>query len=378
MVGTWNSMSQEIAQVLSQEAYDHVIFLMQGGGALGAYQVGVCDALIEQDIHPTWLVGTSIGGINAAIIAGNKPEHRIAKLKEFWHEISMPTPGFNFEHASDEYRLWQNRLSSEWSLWFGVPSFFKPRFPPEFLETPLPIVDLSFYDTSELRNTLLKYVDFDLINSKQVRLSLSAVRLSDGALVHFDNTRDIIKPEHIMASAALPPGFPAIEIDGVDYWDGGLYSNTPLEVIVDEKIFGKILCVVINLFPNEAETPKTMLELLKRKKDLEYASRHTTVIHYFCELQKLHHHLNTLYNMIENKEKYPKLAEICAELHPPNVNVARFHYKGLAYDTWGKDFEFSSKTLKERFYLGYNDVKKALADTSWLHLDSKGFAIHNF
>src|SRR5579883_913390 len=220
-------------------SYDKIVYLLQGGGALGAYQAGVCQALLEHQCEPDWVVGTSIGAINASIIAGNEPQDRIAKLKEFWNMVTVPVPEFigpeNNMLVLQSFNYWV----AQWILMYGVPHFFKPKYitPSLFINnTPDKI---SFYDTTELRTTLEKVVNFKLINQKRVRLTLGAVRIRGGLDVHFDNTKQIIGPEHIMASSALPPGFPAIKIDGEYYWDGGVSSNTPFSVLLEEKISQK-------------------------------------------------------------------------------------------------------------------------------------------
>lgn len=361
-----------------RKQYDQVIYLLQGGGALGAYQVGICEALLEQNCDPDWIIGTSIGGINGAIIAGNKPADRIPQMKKFWSKIAMSVPDYYPEMMTDQMRGAQNMYMSQWAAMFGVNGFFTPRLVNPWLETNTTPDKLSYYDTSELHKTLEEVIDFEILNAKEVRLTVSAICLETGNVTRFDNTRDKFTAKHIMATAALPPGLPAIKIDDKFYWDGGLNSNTPFEVLMEEKIEQKLLCFVINLFAYVDKLPTTMAGVMKRKKDLEYISQHHTLLHYFCELQRFHQTLKKMYAMLPNPEQHPELKEICLNEQPVSLNVARFHYRDMPYDYWSKDFEFSEKSLLERFKMGYEDVQKAFEDPSWLELLDETVQINNF
>lgn len=348
--------------------YHQVIFMLQGGGALGAYQVGVCQGLMERGCTPNWVVGTSIGGINAAIIAGNKPEHRVSKLKKFWDTISLPFPDLFPGEDNEQLLTWQNIMNSEWGATFGVNGFFTPRVPPQFIFDDTPD-KISFYDTGELRNTLNKLVDFDLINSKQVRLTLSATDLADGSLHNFDNTKQEITVDHIMASAALPPGFPAIKINDKYYWDGGICTNTPLAVVLDEHTADNLLCFTVNLFANREQLPNNMFNVLKRKKDIEFMSRYRSVLELFCELQRQQQELNKL------RKQNGQEIDI---RHPPVLNVVHFQYADTPSDLWSKDFEFSKKSIQDRMELGELHVKKAFETRGWLDLITEGVHLHRF
>ncbi|OYW05927.1 MAG: patatin, partial [Acidiphilium sp. 37-67-22] len=212
-------------------SYDKTIGLvLQGGGALGSYQAGVYEALASSDYLPDWVAGISIGAINAAIIAGNEPASRTRRLREFWDEITAPTSWWPSGLAGP-LEQWQQRLGALAAITFGQPGFFAPRDVFDWLSTRHP---LSYYDTRNLRRTLERLVDFDRINTAaETRLSVGAVNLRTGRLVYFDSAEIAIRPEHVMASGALPPGFPPVEIDGEYYWDGGLVSNTPLQYVLD-------------------------------------------------------------------------------------------------------------------------------------------------
>src|SRR6187401_1919480 len=246
------------------------VLVLQGGGALGSYQAGAFQALCRSGFEPEWVAGISIGAINAAIIAGNGPEKRVDRLKQFWEMVSSPvswspvTPG-------DRARSLFNETSAALIATFGVPGFFTPRLPPAPLWPQGSPQSLSYYDTSPLKKTLEHLVDFDRINDLKMRLSVGAVGVTSGNFKYFDNFEfkklgKKIEPEHIMASGALPPGFPAIEIEGEHYWDGGIASNTPLDFVLDEETDRDLLIFQVDLFSARGDLPATLLEAAEREK----------------------------------------------------------------------------------------------------------------
>jgi len=223
-------MNRKSSSRVARSEYDKQIALvLQGGGALGSYQAGVYKAVAEHGYQPDWVAGISIGAINAAIIAGNAPQDRVARLREFWDQVSSPSASW-LDLPLDVWRDTMRRLSAMSALMFGQPGFFQPNLMRCWTTGTLPT---SYYDTSDLRDTLERLVDFDRINARETRFSVGAVNVRTGNFAYFDNARQTIRPEHVMASGALPPGFPAIEIDGEFYWDGGLVSNTPLRYILE-------------------------------------------------------------------------------------------------------------------------------------------------
>ena len=253
------------------------VLVLQGGGALGSYQAGAFQALCHQGFEPEWIAGISIGAINAAIIAGNPPQQRIPRLKEFWELVSSPVP-WSPLLKGDHGRTAFNGASAALVATFGVPGFFTPRFPPAPLWPPGSPQSQSYYDTAPLRATLERLVDFDRINELQTRLSIGAVSVTTGNFRYFDNVEfsklgKKIGPEHIMASGALPPGFPSIEIEGEHYWDGGIASNTPLDYVLDEETARDLLIFQVDLFSARGPLPETMLEAAEREKDIRYSSR---------------------------------------------------------------------------------------------------------
>jgi NTE family protein len=232
--------------------FECIALVLQGGGALGAYQAGVYEALAEADLHPDWIAGISIGAINGALIAGNAPKARVDRLRAFWERVT-DKPCFDwgersFWASSDAARRWLNQVSACSALASGASGFFTPRFTAPWLHPPGSTAATSFYDTSRLKQTLEELVDFDRINAQRLRFSVGAVNVRSGNFVYFDTATHPIGPEHIMASAALPPGFPAVEIEGEHYWDGGLVSNTPLQWIADSRPHFDTLAFQVDLW----------------------------------------------------------------------------------------------------------------------------------
>lgn len=367
---------------MKKHTYDRVVFVMQGGGALGAYQVGVCEALLQFGVHPDWTIGTSIGAINAAIIAGNPPEQRVFKLKQFWKKMAYPMPFFSIPSHNQFIREWVNWCCATSILFTGVNGFFKPRVLNPWLHLSSSPDQLSYYDTSELRDSLLEHIDFDLINQKKTRLTVGSVNINTGDAAYFDNYRQRIEPEHIMASGALPPGFPAIKIGEEYYWDGGVISNTLFQVVLEEKIPDNLLCILINLFSRLNQVPSNMMDVNKDIKELEYASRYKELVNYYNQFYALQKGINQIGSTIKNNKNVNELLRTMHELaHPTSMNVARFHYTDQPSDLWSKDFNFSHLALEQHRTSGYSDAKKALKNPVWLDSETTkdlGVTLYDF
>src|SRR4030088_2750834 len=253
------------------------VLVLQGGGALGSYQAGAFQALCRAGFEPEWVAGISIGAINSAIIAGNEPAKRVDRLKEFWDMVSSPV-SWNPVGSGDRARTLFNETSAALIATFGVPGFFTPRLPPAPLWPPGSPQSQSYYDTAPLKKTLERLVDFDRINDLKTRLSVGAVSVTSGNFKYFDNFEfrklgKTIGPEHVMASGALPPGFPSIEIEGEHYWDGGIASNTPLDFVLDEEVTNDLLIFQVDLFSARGPLPISLLEAAEREKDIRFSSR---------------------------------------------------------------------------------------------------------
>src|SRR5208282_2317322 len=276
--------------------FECIALLLQGGGALGSYQAGVYEALAEADLHPDWVAGISIGAVNSAIIAGNPPEKRVARLREFWEAVSTSPLGafglsfnapVNLKDVST-HRL-VNQIQAMAIAMLGAPSFFTPRFPPPHIWARQDTNKLSFYDVSPLRATLERLVDFDRINSGEMRLSVGAVNVRSGNFTHFDTTTHRIDARHIVASGSLPPGFPPAEVDGEYYWDGGLVSNTPLQWVTDSLPRRDTLAFQVDLWSSSGEPPRDLTQADVRQKEIQFASRTRFVTDHFRKQQGLRH-----------------------------------------------------------------------------------------
>jgi NTE family protein len=358
-----NKLPPEVKERLAR--FDRRVLVLQGGGALGAYQAGVFEGVSELGFEPDWVAGISIGAINSALIAGNPPERRIERLREFWDRASaratfMPPPSF------DTVRPFFNALSAASAVALGVPGFFVPRFPPPFMARPGDPSALSFYDTQPLKSTLEELVDFDLINSKRVRLSLGAVNVQTGASVYFDNAKIRIEPEHVMASGALPPGFPPIGIDGEWYWDGGISSNTPMWYVVDENYRAGALILQIDLFSGPGALPQTLQQAQERMKDIQYSSRArfgSTRIKEIEEMRgSLRRVLEKLPKELRSDPDVQRLTEVSTRGAVALIHFTN-HHNTQSSDF--KDYEFSRTTMNDLWQGGLDDVHRAIERQAW-------------
>lgn len=342
------------------------VLVLQGGGALGSYQAGVVEAMQEGGVAPDWVAGISIGAINAAIIAGNPPERRIERLRLFWEQVSS---GFQLSPwwPGEQARSLFNEVSANFGATFGVAGFFRPRLPPPYLYPPGALEALSYYDTRSLRETLLRLVDFDHINRRATRLSVGAVNVRTGNFTYFDNFREAIGPEHIMASGALPPGFPPIEIDGEHYWDGGLVSNTPLQHVLDEERCRDLMIFQVDLFSARGPMPRTLLEAAEREKDIRYSSR--TRLN--TDDQVAIHKAKTAFRRLADKlppelRQDPDVAYLLELSHENTVSILQLIYRRKNYEGNAKDYEFSRQTMLEHWSAGRSDVRRSFRHRDWL------------
>jgi NTE family protein len=347
------------------------VLVLQGGGALGSYQAGVGQGLVEAGLMPGWVAGISIGAINAAIIAGNPEEKRHEKLEAFWRLASSAAPATHAP-ANEQIRAYWNEVAAGWTAAFGVPGFFTPRVPPAFLYPPGSLEAISLYDTAPLRATLEQLVDFERLNSQEMRFSVGAVNVRTGNFAYFDNTKQTIGPEHIMASGALPPGFPPIEIDGEHYWDGGIVSNTPLQYVLDEAGDRNLLIFQVDLFSARGDMPKTLLEAAEREKDIRFSSRTRMNTDVYKRLQDARAALQKLIERLppdfESGEDLELLRAISQE---SSIAVVQLIYRAKLYEGSSKDYEFSRVTMEEHWKAGLSDVRRTLSHSEWLTLPMK-------
>jgi NTE family protein len=367
-------------------AFESVALLLQGGGALGAYQAGVYEGLLEHGIEPTWIAGISIGAINSAIIAGNPVEERVAKLRAFWDLVSDASDGgvsawWTHLFRGDSARGWINRLAAGGIIASGVRGFFSPRFPPPYLQPNGTAAATSWYDTQALKATLERLVDFDRINARSTRFSIGAVNVRTGNFAYFDNETDVIRPEHVMASGALPPAFPAVEIEGQSYWDGGMVSNTPLDWVLSARSDLDTLVLQVDLWSARGEMPRDLSEVAVRMKEIQYSSRTRAATDEFRKLQKLRATFNELFEQLPDELKATPQAKLLAEAADPSVyNIVQLVYRSPTYEGQSKDYEFSRRTMEEHWRAGHRDAVKTLSHPEVLTLPTTahGVEVYDF
>jgi NTE family protein len=351
---------------LRPESYTKkVALVLQGGGALGSYQAGVYEALASSDYKPDWVAGISIGAINGALIAGNAPEARVDKLRAFWERVTTRScwdwGESLFPAKGDAMHQWLNQISANLSLVSGASGFFTPRLPAPWLHPPGTIEATSAYDASGLKATLEQLIDFDRINTKGMRFSVGTVNARTGNFVYFDTTTHTIGPQHIMASAALPPAFPAVEIEGEHYWDGGLVSNTPLQWVVDNHPHLDTLAFQVDLWNAGGELPRTVAEVATRQKEIQYSSRTRAGTDSFKNVQRLRRAMADLFEKLpESLQNGPEAQLLRPAIDHKAYNIVHLIYHARNYEGVSKDYEFSRASMQEHWRAGYHDAIRTL------------------
>ncbi len=342
------------------------VLVLQGGGALGAYQAGVYEAMSDGGFEPEWVAGISIGAINAAIIAGNPPERRTERLRAFWDLASSRIP-FPAPFPTGWGRRLFNEAAAGIVALTGIPGFFNPRMTPPALALPGSPEAISLYDTAPLRKTLLDLVDFDLLNNGPVRFSVGAVNVLTGNFAYFDNRERLIEPEHIMASGALPPGFPPVMIDGEPYWDGGIVSNTPLEYVLDgAKGTTPLLVFQVDLFSARGMMPRSLAEAAQREKDIRFSSRtrmNTDVQKRIDELQAAATRLAA--KLPQEYAADPDVQTLTQKTCEHPVMILQLINRSEDYESQGKDYEFSRATINDHWQSGMRDVARSFGSPRW-------------
>jgi NTE family protein len=365
--------------------FECIALLLQGGGALGSYQAGVYEALAKADLYPDWVAGISIGAINAAIIAGNPEAERVPKLRAFWEAISA-NPWLDWTVGSHEltprgdaaHALF-SQMSAAWALIRGAAGFFALRRPAPWLHPNGALEATSWYDTAALKSTLERLVDFDRINAGETRFSVGAVNVRTGNFVYFDNTTHTIRPEHVMASGSLPPGFPAVEIEGEYYWDGGLVSNTPLQWVVDSGPRQDTLAFQVDLWSARGEFPGNLAEVATRQKEIQYSSRTRACTDQFKRFQRARCALASLLSKLSDELRDSKEAKLLSSIADHKVyNIVQLIYRSKHYEGHSKDYEFSRLTMQEHWRAGYHDAVRTLRHPEVLERPSNLEGIFTF
>jgi NTE family protein len=324
--------------------------VLQGGGALGAYQVGVYQALHEAGIEPDWVIGTSIGAINAAVIAGNRADDRFPRLCELWERFARG-----------------NAFSDLWTLLYGIPGFFAPRLPAwGGLQAKVGLDAASYYSTAPLRETLALLVDLSVLNAAHPRLTVGAVNVKSGTMRYFDSRDAALGLDEVMASGALPPGFPAIRVDGEAYWDGGLFSNTPLEAVLDDTPRRDSVIFAVNVWQPTGHEPESLWQVMARQKDIQYASRADSHIARQKQIHRLRHVIRELAKQVPGtKQGRAKLQELASWGCSTTMHVVRLLAPALEGEDFTKDLDFSAAGIRFRREAGHADTRRMLERAPW-------------
>jgi NTE family protein len=340
-----------------------VVLVLQGGGALGAYQVGVYQALHEAGIEPDWVIGTSIGAINAALISGNRPGQRLDRLNEFWDRVEQRWPVTGFF----DWLGLGNALVNANTVARGIPAFFRPNeLALAGVKAEVGVESASYYSTAPLRETLLELVDFEYLCECQTRLTVGAVNACSGHMRYFDNRDTRLSVEHVMASGALPPAFPAVRIDGEPYWDGGLYSNTPIEAVLDDKPRRDSLIFAVNVWHQSAPEPESIQQVMARQKDIQYASRADSHIVRQKQIHRLRHVIRELYKALPARQQAEApIKELAAWGCGTTMHVAHLLAPRVDGEDQTKDIDFTSAGIRTRRRAGYTDTLQMIERAPW-------------
>jgi NTE family protein len=340
-----------------------VVLVLQGGGALGAYQVGVYQALHEAGIEPDWVIGTSIGAINAALIAGNRPEHRMARLHAFWDRMEQQVP------SAGPLAVWGlgGVLANMMTLTRGIPAFFSPNLAAlRGTHASVGIEAAAYYSTAPLRQTLADLVDFDYLAQRQTRLTVGAVNARSGEMRYFDSRDETLSAEHVMASGALPPAFPAVRIAGVPYWDGGIYSNTPIEAVLDDRPRRDSVIFAVNVWHQQGPEPDSIWQVMGREKDIQYASRADSHIARQKQIHRLRHVIRELCAQIPaSKRDTEHVRELAAFGCGTTMHVAHLVAPRLDGEDQTKDIDFTTTGIRSRWQAGHADTLRMIGRAPW-------------
>ena len=339
------------------------VLVLQGGGALGAYQVGAYEALHRAGIEPEWVVGTSIGAINGALIAGNPPERRLDRLNAFWEHVEQQVD----VDGPFGWMGWGNAIANLATVTAGIPAFFRPN--PAAMAGVQAIVGLeaaAYYDTAPLRDTLLSLIDFDHLRDGRTRLTVGTVRVTTGELRYFDSSKEDIGVEHVMASAALPPAFPAVRIAGDSYWDGGIFSNTPIEAVMDDRPRRDSVIFAVNVWQPQGTEPESIWQVMGRQKEIQFASRADSHIARQQQIHRLRHVIRELQSQVPaNRRATAKVKELAAWGCGTTMHVVRLLAPRLEGEDQTKDIDFTAAGVHTRRLAGLSDVNDVIRRAPW-------------
>jgi len=340
-----------------------VVLVLQGGGALGAYQVGVYEALHDAGIEPDWVIGTSIGAINAALIAGNPREQRIERLNAFWRNVEQPNP----QIGPLDWLGMGNMVANMTTVMRGIPAFFEPNLAAlRGSKAKVGVESAAYYSTEPLRRTLAELVDFESMHASPTRLTVGAVNAVTGAMRYFDSREEALCVEHVMASGALPPAFPAVRIDGQPYWDGGIYSNTPIEAVLDDRPRRDSLIFAVNVWHQTGPEPESIWQVMGRQKDIQFASRADSHIARQKQIHRLRHVIRELSEQVPaGKRADAKVKELSSWGCGTTMHVAHLLAPRLEGEDHTKDIDFTPAGVQARREAGYADTRSMVERSPW-------------
>ena len=344
-----------------------VVLVLQGGGALGAYQLGVYQAMHEAGIEPDWVVGTSIGAINGALIAGNPPEQRMARLHAFWDRMEIEGSAWFGSHAGPGLDLMGQAWGNLRTVSGGLPGFFRPSLAGLLgAHAPTGIEHAAYYSTAPLRETLGDLIDLDYLDSQRTRLTVGAVNARTGAMTYFDSRQQPLRLEHVMASGALPPAFPAVRIDGEPYWDGGIYSNTPTEVVLDDNPRRDSVIFSVQLWNPQGPEPETLWQISGRQKDIQFSSRSASHVAEQQKIHKLRHIIRELVKHLpDERRRDPQVAELASWGCGTTMHMVQLTAPRLLNEDQTKDIDFTHQGITARWEAGHADACRAIAQAPW-------------
>jgi NTE family protein len=370
---------QTQAHIARPPGCERIALVLQGGGALGAYQGGVYQALHEAGLEPDWIAGVSIGGINGAIIAGNPPERRLERLRQFWDSITA-RPTSVFVPDGDDARRLANMWSSTLTMTLGQPGFFAPTVPNPWVSPRGSATATSFYDNAPLRRTLHELVDFEALNSNGTRYACGSVNVRSGNFLYFDTTETIIEPEHVMASGALPPALPMMQVGTDWFWDGGVVSNTPLQHVFDNIGGVSTLIFQVDLFSARGRLPRDMGEVLARQKQIQYSSRTRMVTDLYRQRFEQDRLIRQLLDKVPEGDLTEAERAMKAKLATqPAITLLHLIYRQAPYETEASDYDFSAASMREHWDSGYRDTQATLEHKAWLVMPGEAgdIAVHD-
>jgi len=380
-IGTYVSNTGAVRQ--NKTLPGQVVLVFQGGGALGAYQGGVYEALHEAGIEPDWAIGTSIGAINAAIIAGNDPAQRLDRLREFWIRLQHKSPwdGVPVPFVQQLAMLGGNVAAQIMTIWCGIAGYFAPNRALAFgLNAPVGVEQAGFYTIEALHETLSSLIDFARLNAKAPRLTVGAVNVRSGRMTYFDSREMPLTLKHILASGALPPAFPAIRIEGDPYWDGGIYSNTPIETVFDDYPRRDSVVFTVQMWHASGPEPESVWQVLNRQKDIQYASRADSHIMRQEHIHQLRHIVRELVRrMPEEQRETPEVKEMAGYGCGTFMHIVRLNAPRLDHEDHLRDIDFTAAGIRARWQAGYADTKRTVERRPWEQpIDQMmGVAVHD-